>query len=448
MATWYVDSSATGGTGAGTSWTNACLTTAAAIALSAAGDDFNIYSGHAETQASALTLTFKGTAASPNRIFSCDRTNTPAQASDLVAGASISTSGAFNIAIGGDVYCYGLTFSAGSAANAASIILGSDIGGGNIRNQTFENVSLILNNTSASSGIKLATSNNDNGGGKITFNNSTITFGAAGQSIINQGIRLDWLNTKSAIAGTAPTTLITMPSGSNSQTIDRLIGLDFSALGSGHTIFGSNPLGGINLMTCCELGASVVIAATPISQGGAVTDYLNCSNNGTPLSGRFWYQGTLSTETVVIRSGGAPQSWKVATTPNNKRYMPFECLEIGIWCVAGTPVTVYGNSITDLVVDATPLTNADLWIEAQVMDSSGSPISDLYTTSPTSQLTAGTTLTANASSGSWTTTGMTTPDARQQSLTFTPQISGYVRVTYKVGRASLTSLRVDPGINV
>lgn len=26
MATWYVDSTATGGTGAGTSWANACLT--------------------------------------------------------------------------------------------------------------------------------------------------------------------------------------------------------------------------------------------------------------------------------------------------------------------------------------------------------------------------------------------------------------------------------------
>ena len=97
MATWYVDSTATGGTGAGTSWANACLTLAAAIALSAAGDDFNVYSGHAETQASLMTLTFKGTAASPNRLFSCDRTNAPAQAGDLVAGASITTTGANSV---------------------------------------------------------------------------------------------------------------------------------------------------------------------------------------------------------------------------------------------------------------------------------------------------------------------------------------------------------------
>lgn len=439
MATWFVNSAATG-TGAGTSWANATTTIAAAITLSAAGDDFNVASTHAETQASALTLTFKGTAASPNRIFSCDTTNAPAQASDLLAGASISTTGAFTIALGGMFYCYGVKFSAGSSSSAASIILVLN----STNAQVFDTCTLVLNNTATASRI---TASNAIAANELRLINTTMTFGNASQGINTAGIcRIFWSDTASAILGTAPTVLFV---AGGFDYIGRLQGVDLSALGSGHTIIGAISAVSNFVIQNCKLGSSVTVASTPGSQGAGNVDLVSSdSSTAASRAERYWYQGTLTTEATIIRSGGAPQSWKVVTTANAKRIMPFECFECIIECTAGTPITVYGNSVTDLAVNATALTNADLWIEAQVMDSSATPISDLYTTAPATQLTAGTTLTSGTSSGSWTTTGMTTPDARTQSLTFTPQISGYARITYKVARASLTTLRVDPGINV
>lgn len=89
MATWYVNSAASG-SGAGTSWANACTTIAAAIAKMAAGDDIDVASTHNESNSASVTWTFPGTAASPNRVFSCDTTNSPAGGSDLLSGAKVA----------------------------------------------------------------------------------------------------------------------------------------------------------------------------------------------------------------------------------------------------------------------------------------------------------------------------------------------------------------------
>jgi hypothetical protein len=109
MANWFVRSSATG-TGAGTSWTNATTTIAAAITLSAAGDTFFVADDHAETQASALTLSFKGTPAVPDKVLCVDHTITSPGTGDLKTTATATTTGAFNVNVNGSFFCYGITF--------------------------------------------------------------------------------------------------------------------------------------------------------------------------------------------------------------------------------------------------------------------------------------------------------------------------------------------------
>jgi hypothetical protein len=438
MTTWYVNSAATG-TGAGTSWVNATTTIAAAITLSAAGDDFNIASTHSESN-TAITLTFKGTAATPNRAFSCDTTNQPAQGTDQLAGATVSTTTG-NITISGVCYLYGITFNAGSSTGSNLINLCS---GGASGQLVFDTCKLNLVGTGSAGKIALGTGNTPFS--KVTLINTPCSFAAVGQGFSLSDTQLFWYDTPSAIGGTVPTTLI-VAGTNNVMVLAGIKGCDLSAAGSGKTLVNLSTLMGYFSMENCAFGASVTPAVAPTTTAGCYVDYVNCANGATPLNGRITYSGTMSTETTVVRSAtGAGNSWKIATTSNAKRTYPFESFAIKINCVAGTPVTVYGNSITDLNSDAIALTNADLWIEAQVMDNSGNPISDLYTTAPANQLTAGSTLTSGASSGSWTTTGMTTPDARQQSLTFTPQISGYVSVVYKVARQALLTLRVDPWI--
>jgi hypothetical protein len=70
MANVYVYSGAAGA-GTGADWTNAYTTLTAALAAKAAGDDFWVAHDHAETQASALTLTSPGTPASAVPDYLC-----------------------------------------------------------------------------------------------------------------------------------------------------------------------------------------------------------------------------------------------------------------------------------------------------------------------------------------------------------------------------------------
>lgn len=83
MANHYVWSGATGGA-TGADWADAYLTLAAAATGSVAGDTFYVAHDHAETQASAMTITFPGTEASPNRVYCVDRAGSvPPVAADL-----------------------------------------------------------------------------------------------------------------------------------------------------------------------------------------------------------------------------------------------------------------------------------------------------------------------------------------------------------------------------
>ena len=523
MATWYVDSTASG-TGAGTSWANACLTMAAAIALASPGDDFDMYFGHAETTASALTLTFPGTAAAPCRVFSCDRTNSPAQGTDLVAGfactgsvtsnvltltalsvigtsttalpavgnwvtigstgataqitsittpwngttgvyavtmanavsgavsisgASITTTGASAITLTFQGYMYGVTLNCGTGASAANLSIGSMLGSASAGKLFLNTCSLKLLTTATTSALVDGTSGYPVGA-RVELINTTATFSNASQKINMGNGTWAWKDTQSAILGTAPSALLSSSSGNASSF--EFYGCDLSAISSGNKIFSGGGQRSAVYLNNCKLASGVVVTSSPTGPLSGLADLVNCDSGATGYrQERYRYEGTLTADATVVKSGGAsddvtPISWKVVTTANAKRQSPFECFEIVQWVdTTGTSHTATIDVITDTAIDAT-LTNADVWVEAQVLDNASYPIASLYTSAPANQLTAGTTLTT--SSATWTTTGLTTPKPQKMSVTFTNQIKGYVRFVVKVGRASLATLRVDPSVTI
>ena len=432
MATWYVNSAATG-TGAGTSWINACTTMAAAITLSAAGDDFNVANTHAETTASALTLTFKGTAASPNRIFSCDTTNAPAQAGDILAGASISTTGAVAITVSGFVYIYGLTFNAGGSIGNASA-------GINPQAQIYENCLFALVGTGAP--VIVLGAATAGRGTEIRWISTKVSFSAATQAIEMQAARFFWTNTASAVQGTAPTSLFSA-SGSTCSGVVSSKGLDLSAVTG--TLVAALAGAIVFVFQDCKLASGVVALSTPSAQSGATVDLINCDSGATGYrQEHHQYQGALTASTAVYNAasdGVTPISWQIVTTANAKRYMPFECFERIQWVAPGT----YSNTLMNITSATAGLTNADVWIEAQILDNASFPISDLYSSAPATQLTAGSAL---PSGSAWVTPLSGTPSNYQlQVPPFTVAIAGYMRFTVKVGKASQT-LYVDPVVVV
>ena len=73
MASYYVYSGA-GGAADGSSWANAYTTMALALASGkVAGDIFYLAHDHNESTGASVTLTFPGTAASPNKVLCVNR---------------------------------------------------------------------------------------------------------------------------------------------------------------------------------------------------------------------------------------------------------------------------------------------------------------------------------------------------------------------------------------
>lgn len=419
------------------SWTAPHARAATAASFMAAGDNLYTSSASAETQASTTTITFPGVNSNLCRWMSVGTTNTPPTGTDVLAGASVTTTGTSTLANAGPVAIYGVTFNCGTGSTAANLTLGATC-----LRQLYDTCAFALVTT----GNATLTINNN-----IEFVNTSVSFAAVGQKIFSAAGILVWRDTAAPISSaTIPTSLLDI--SANTSNI-LLKGLDFSAMGSGKNLIaipGANA-GVRNIQAInCRLGASANFVSGAATSWSTFADLIITDSGATGYrQERYWYQGTLTTDTVVVLTGGAsdgttPISWKVASTANNKRFIPFECFEIVQWnSVVGSSKTATIQFLTDTATDAT-LTNADVWIEAHVLNNASYPLAALVTSAPANQLTTGTTLTAGVGTSSWVTTGITTPNSQQVSVTFTQQIPGYVRFVVKVGRASLATLRVNP----
>jgi hypothetical protein len=159
---------------------------------------------------------------------------------------------------------------------------------------------------------------------------------------------------------------------------------------------------------------------------------------------KYNYRGTLTTETTIVRTGGAsdgvtPISWKVVTTANAKFEQPFECPPIAIWNdTTGSPVTA---TIEGIWGGGAVPTDADIWVEVEYLGSSATPVSSFVSDAKATVLT--TAASQAASSETW---GGSTTDFHLH-VTFTPQMKGFVYARVKVGAASST-IYIDPKITL
>ncbi len=440
MANIYVRSGA-GGTGTGADWTNAKTTLAAAWTGSAAGDSIWVSEDHAETQASAITLTSAGSAASPCFTYCVNHAGTvPPVSADLRTTATVSATGASNIIFAGSShnYIYGITFNAGSAGNTGTITIPS----ANTATYKFQSCAFVLNNTSVSSLIQLGA----NGVATyVEWVNCTATFGSASQSIATAQTWFKWSNTATAIVGaTIPTTLLST-AGTSRASVINLEGVDLAALGSGTTIVGA--LTGESLVTIkdCKLGSSVTVAATVANLGGASVYLIRGDSSGTNYRHeKYNYVGTQTVETTIVRTGGASDGTttiasKLVTTANSRWVLPFEAIPITIWNdgTSAITVTVYGTTTGGGVPK-----DDEIWIDVEYLGSSGSPLGSFKTSTKADNLAASAATNNSADGSTWGGGGagngfkMVTPS-------FTPGQKGYLNITVKAAKASSTYY-IDP----
>lgn len=429
MASYYVRSGASGA-GTGANWANAYTTLAAAFSGKAAGDIFYVSEDHAESQASALTLNSPGTGAAPCFVYCVNHSGSvPPVSADLRTTATISTTGNNALSISSlNGYCYGITFICGSGAVAPQLSINN---GGN-QFGTFENCGFQSGGTNNST-IKV----NNNASARLELINPTFQLAGVGSSLDFGNGRVLWKG-GSVSGATLPTTLV---SAYNSSADITLQGVDLSALGSGKTLFGNqNSTANVRLIDC-KLGSSVTIAATPTFIGGVRIDLIRADSGATNYRNeRYWYQGTITTETTVVRTGGAtdgttPASMKLVTTANSKWAFPLESQPIVIWNeTVGSPITVTfygiwgGGSVPN---------NDDIWIAAEYLGDSGTPQGSFIASTKADNLASGSALSSDSSTWGGSTT------AFKMSVTFTPQMKGPINLVVKAAKASST-FYIDP----
>lgn len=438
MANIYVRSGA-GGSASGADWTNACLTLAAGITASAAGDDIWVAADHAETTGAAVTLTFKGTGASPCRVFCAIHTGSvPPVSADLRTTASVTVTGAFNLFLQGRAYIRGIIFNNGNDASTGHIYYAVS----NTTHIEHELCAFRLLNTSASSRIVLGEITNSPN--QISWNNCTVQFGNTSQAIAVFRARFDWRNTTAAVTGaTLPTTLFKTNSGSGAS-ITRVVGVDLSAITG--TIFGGGfEAASTALFQDCELNASATKSTSAGDQGGKEVFFNRCGSSAGSrnFQDKFNWAGADETETTIVRTGGASVNGtavarKITTTSTARQYLPFAAIPFAIAnSTTGANVTVTVHGIWG--GGAVP-TNADIWFEVGYLGSSGDPGAIFGTCSKADPLATATNHSADSSTWGGSTTDFTMAVTLSSPQ---PQLSGEMYVFVYAG-ANSTTFYIDP----
>lgn len=430
MAIKYCRSGA-GGAGTGADWANAYTTLSAAASGSSAGDTIYVSEDHAESTAGAVTITFPGTAASPNKVLCVNHSGTvPPVSADLATTGSVATTGANSITVAGYAYIYGLTFNtnSGAASGGGNLVLSSGSS-----NQRFDSCTFKLSSVSTSTLQGSA-------GSVLNWNNCTVRFGGSSSSIsINTAGALVWKNSTAVDgAGTLPTTLITDPSRACTIYCE---GVDFSNLTS-KTIVAASAYVVRVLLARCRIPSTVTVAGTPTSgTDRCEVVMINCDNGATNYRNeKYGYAGTLTTETTIVRTGGAtdgttPVAHKIVTTANSSWMFPFVSVPlITAWndtTGSSVTVTVYGIWGGGAVPN-----KEDIWIDVEYPSSSSHPLG-AQGTSGNADILA----TAACTSDSSTWGGSTTKF--KMTVTFTPQQKGPITVYVKAALASST-FYIDP----
>lgn len=403
-----------------------------------AGDTIWVSQVHAESTGTAFAYTSAGTLTSPIKLLCGNDAAEPP--TSLTTGATITctaSSGASTIT--NSVYAYGIKFQYG-----ASLQL---LAGNAVCCQYFDNCTFDFTGVGSSSFLSTAL---DNVSSRAVLVNCSFKFANAANYIqLGQNFEI---RGGSALLGTStPNPLFKLPTDRTSirATIE---GVDFSNFASTLVLCsGAGIPSGRVVFRDCKLPASwsgtLVSAAPPIGQR---IEMYNCSASSTNYA--LWieeYSGTIRHETTIVKTSGATDgttalAWKMTSTANSLYpYNPLVSGELVKWNdTTGSSVTATIDIVHDSV---TNLKDDEVWIDVQYLGSSSAPNTTLITDAKTDYLT--TAADQTASSATWTTTGLTNPNKQKLSVTFTPQLKGFIIAKVMLAKASKT-IYVDPLLQV
>lgn len=433
MATYRVKSGAAGAAD-GSTWADAYTTLSAALSGKAATDVIWVAHDHAETQASAMTLTL------PNAWgiqILCVTTDGASGNSGLATTATVTTTGASAMSFLGYGYFYGITF---NCATSGTLNLHVHSNNGTPGFIYMEACKLGMLSNGAGARIVFGNPGNPGVAQRAMLVNTTMRFGNTGQGI--NPIDLIWRSTASAIdtGGSTPSTLFLPTAAPLRRAV--LTGVDLSAI-TGTLVAVSTTVNEFEFRNC-KLGAGVALKSGSFAgpQSGRVT-LIRCDSADTNY--RFQessYAGDIYSETTIVRTGGASDgttglSFKMVSNASASFAAPLrpsDLLATEIWNeTTGSAVAPVLHCVSDNVT----FDEGELWAEADYLGTSGFPLSSPANDHNSNALTASTTDQAT-STETWTTTGLGTPVYQKLELSFTPQEKGPYILRPVLAKASST----------
>ena len=427
------------GDGGGSAWgapsPRISIVTASGWMNQTSGD--TLYVGHDHAEVNATVINFQLPGAGQRLICVKTAGSVPPVSADLRSTASITSNGTTDN-VGGGGYYYGLNV----YSNSVNFFSGSIFLKGV---SYFENSS--FNFTNSNGYAQFIGNANDSWQHSTELKNCTMSFSNTGQGIQNYQGSFKWTGPNSSITGTTVPVILITPA--NNAALCILDGVDLSLINT--SIFGAGCQNTSSMLINCKLNASVTLAtwsATPTNTALSHLDVIGCDYATTPASpyknSRLGYAGTLTTDTVKVRTGGASdghiaESWSITTSAGASYQFPFEAFEIPVWVDTAGSHTATVELITDNIV----LTNNDVGVEAHYLGTAATPIASVVNGS-LDPLRVASNLTV--SSASWSGT-FGTPKPQNIAVTFTTAMSGYVRLRVLVRKPSIT-LNVCPKVAV
>jgi hypothetical protein len=431
MGNLYVRSSDGADTDNGSTWALAKATLVGAGAIDAAGDVIYLSSAHAESTTSAQTFACAGTPGNVSRVLSANDTAEPPTAG--ANGASITCTAAYTL--NGSFYMQGVTFTC----------LSMSLGNSSATIQHFKDCTFRIT-AAGTSGVfqqnGLATSMNtilENP--TFKFANSANRIGTAHRMTIKGG-QFDG-------AGSTPASIFALGLASPGRGGHvEISGMDFSALAASVNIVDASQTTSSSkfIMRDCKLPASwsglLVSSISSLPSPGVRIEMHNCDSGDTNYRLDIVdYAGEIKSETTNVRSGGASDgttalSWKMVSSANaSYPSVPLESGEIAVWndVTGGSGIQIDVEILHDSL---TSLTNAEAWLIALGVTTSGVPLGSNVSSIKSDTFAAAANI--SNSSATWTTTGLTNPKAQKLSVTMTPTKKGWIVLKVALAKASKT----------
>lgn len=430
MADWWIDDSAasngtdTGGQAIGSAWNNPAkylwasdgsnvgLMARATGPRPAAGDRVFVLGGHLELQGAAVNMTNDGTVTNPVIVISVASFNSGSP-NALDNTSLIGTTGSFAVAASaGGLMLFG--FILNPTNNGAVSIAGNFLCSPN-GDMLFalEDGAIRLGSTSSQPRIVVgANGGTTNLTQTVRLRNVTAKFANASQSIQFRRGQFEWLGGGIDAAGSIPTALFTSASGGMPS---RILCEDLDLSGLSTSIFDVSTGSGVARLSRCKLHGSVALTTgSHAGAGGVEAEMVDCDSADTNIRySRVNGFGSVNSSAAVYLTGGAKSK-------RNGSDVPFSHFLTGTHA-CGKFLPLYspwypmfldsvGSKTFSIKVAydrATALTNEELFIEIEVLGTSGSVQGSLLTSRLSAwQLQSGSALSNTseswAGSGGWT----------------------------------------------